>query len=81
MLNNKHVGWGEVRTPTAVLIQPQRVGVRTSPQPTIKVMLNKKIQPDAIAGWARFLCPRGYCEYRQHPRGQKSMPTLQLPKR
>ncbi len=24
----KYVGWGEGRTPTVVLIQPQRVGVR-----------------------------------------------------
>jgi len=81
MLNNKHAGWDEVRTPTAVSIQPRCVGVRTSPQPAIRIMLNKKIQSDAIPGWARFLCPREYCEYRQYPRGQKNMPTLDLPKR
>ncbi len=81
MVNNKQVGWGEVQTPTAVFIQPRCVGVRTSPQPTTKLMLNKKIQSDAIVGWARFLCPRGYREYRQHSRGQKSMPSLQRPKR
>ena len=80
MLNNKHVGWGEVRTSTAVLIQPQRVGVRTSPQPTIKVMLNKKIQPDVNVGWACFFAHADAGDIHNTRVGTKNVPTLQLPK-
>ncbi len=81
MLNHKHVGWGEVRTPTAVFIQPQRVGLRTSPQPTIKVMFNKKIKPNANVGWACFFAHADAGDIHNTRVGTKNMPTLPPPKR